>query len=191
MKTVKLMIAIVLMAGFAQRSLAQGQTCGLYLTADDYHNHKLSFKTSGNDGNSIKLNEFLGSQKIIVVYNGKHEVFYKSAVYGYHNNSNDYRYFNNTAYKVIDDRDFYIYSSPKLVQQGKWSKSVDVYYFSNTAVSDVEPLSVKNLQTAFAGNARFRYLLEAQFTTDNALTAYDFAANEYKVKYLYEHSASM
>jgi hypothetical protein len=61
----------------------------------------------------------------------------------------------------------------------------------NTAVSDVEQLSVKNLQIAFAGNAKFRYLLEAQFTTDNALTAYDSAANEYKVKYLYEHSSSM
>ena len=86
---------------------------------------------------------------------------------------------------------FYIYSSHKLVQQGKWPKPVDVYYFSNTAVSNVEALSVKNLQAAFTGNAKFRYLLESQFTTDNALVAYDSAANEYKIKYLYEHSISM
>ncbi|WP_461450349.1 hypothetical protein [Mucilaginibacter sp.] len=191
MKTVKLMIAIVLMAGFAQKTLAQEKTCGLYLTADDYHNHKLSYKTTGNDGNSIQLNEFLGSHKVVVVYNGKKEVIYKSAIYGYRYNKTDYRYFNNNPYKIIDDKDFYLYSAPKLVQWGKSPKSIDAFYFSSTAISDVKPLSIKNLQSTYADNAKFRYLLESQFQTDNALTAYDSATNEYKVKYLYEHSTSM
>ena len=191
MKTVKLMIAIMLMAGLAQRSFAQEQTCGLYLTADDYHNHKLSYKTSGKDGNSIKLNEFLGSHKVVVLYNAKKEELYKSAIYGYRYNNTDYRYFNNIAYKIIDDKDFYLYSTPKLVQQGNGPKSISAYYFSSTAIADVKPLSIKNLQSVYTNNAKFRYLLESQFSTDDALTAYDSAANEYKVKYLYEHSSSM
>jgi len=191
MKTFKLMIAIVLIAGFAQRLLAQDQTCGLYLTAEDYHNHKLSYKTTGNDGNIVQLNEFLGSRKVVVVYNGKKEVLYKSAIYGYKYNSTDYRYFNNSSYKIIDDKDFYLYSAHKLVQQGKGPKAINTYYFSTTAVADIKPLSIKNLQSTFADNARFRYLLDSQFSTDNSLTAYDSAANEYKVKYLYEHTSSM
>ena len=190
MKMLKVMIAICLIAAFAQKTLAQSTVCGLYLTAEDYHNQKLSFKT-GVGGNSIKFNEFLGSGKIIVVYNGKKQTFYKSAIYGYRSNSCDYRYFNNVAYKVIDDKDFYLYSSPKMVQQGKWSKSVDSYYFSSTAIADIKPLSIKNLQSAYADNPRFRYLIESHFSTDNSLTAYDSAVNEYKVKYLYEHSTLM
>ena len=191
MKTLKVMIAICLLALFTQKTVAQSTVCGLYLTADDYHNQKLSFKTSGNDGNSIKFNEFLGSGRIVVVYNGKKQVVYKSAVYGYRSNNSDYRYFNNIPYKIIDDRDFYLYSSPKMVQQGKWSKCVDSYYFSNTAIADVKPLSIKNLQSAYADNPRFRYMLESHFATDNALTVYDPSVNEYKVKYLYEHSTTM
>jgi hypothetical protein len=191
MKTLKVMIAICLMAAFTQKTFAQSIVCGLYLTAEDYHNQKLSFKTTGDDGNSIKFNEFLGSRRIVVDYNGKKQTFYKSAIYGYRSNNCDYRYFNNIPYKVIDDRDFYLYSSPKMVQQGKWSKSVDSYYFSSTAIADIRPLSIKNLQSAYADNPRFRYLIESHFSTDNALTAYDSAVNEYKVKYLYEHSTSM
>jgi hypothetical protein len=191
MKTLKVMIAICLIAAFAQKTLAQSTVCGLYLTADDYHNQKLSFKTTDADGNSIKFNEFLGSGRIVVVYNGKKQTFFKSAIYGYRSNNCDYRYFNNIPYKVIDGRDFYLYSSSKIVQQGKWSKSVDSYYFSSTAIADIEPLSIKNLQSAYASNPRFRYLIESHFETDNSLTAYDSAVNEYKVKYLYEHSTSM
>ena len=191
MKTLKVMIAICLMAAFAQKTVAQSTVCGLYLTADDYHNQKLSFKTTGNDGNAIKFNGFLGSGKIVVVCNGKKQTFYKSAVYGYRSNNSDYRYFNNIPYKVIDGRDFYLYSAPKMAQQSKWSKPVDSYYFSSTAIADIKPLSIKNLQDAYADNPRFRYLIESHFATDNSLTAYDSALNEYKVKYLYEHSTSM
>jgi hypothetical protein len=191
MKTLKVVIAICLIAAFAQKTLAQNTVAGLYLTAEDYHNQKLSFKTTGAYRNSIKFNEFLGSGRIVVVYNGKKQTFYKSAIYGYRSNNSDYRYFNNIPYKVIDDRDFYLYSSPKMVQQGKCSKPVDSYFFSSTAIADIKPLSIKNLQSAYADNPRFRYLIEAHFATDNALTAYDSAVNEYKVKYLYEHSTSM
>ncbi|MHB8208766.1 hypothetical protein [Mucilaginibacter sp.] len=191
MKTLKVMIAICFIAVFTQKTIAQSTVSGLYLTAEDYHNQKLSFKTTDGDGNSIRFNEFLGSDRVVVVYNGKKQTFYKSAVYGYRSNNSDYRYFNNIPYKVIDDRDFYLYSSPKMVQQGKWSKPVDSYYFSSTAIADIKSLSIKNLQSAYTNNPRFRYLIESHFETDNALTAYDSAVNEYKVKYLYEHSTSM
>jgi hypothetical protein len=191
MKTLKVILAICLLAVFTQKTIAQTKVSGLYLTADDYHNQKLTFKTTGNDGNSIKFNEFLGSGRIVVIYAGKKQLIYKSAIYGYHSNNCDYRYFNNVPYKIIDARDFYLYSSPKIVQQDKWSKPADSYYFSSNAIADVKPLSIKNLQDAYANNPKFRYLLESHFTTDNALTVYDRSVNEYKVKYLYEQSTTM
>ncbi|MDB5117835.1 MAG: hypothetical protein JWQ79_3327, partial [Mucilaginibacter sp.] len=48
MKTIKLMIAICIMASFFQKTMAESRSTGLYLTSDDYVNHKLSFATDGS-----------------------------------------------------------------------------------------------------------------------------------------------
>ena len=189
MKTIKLMIAICIMASFSQKTIAGTQTTGLYLTSDDFINHKLSFETDGSNGNKIKLNGFFESGKVVVTYDGKEQVFSKNAIFGYHSNGQDYRFFNNTAYKILDTKDFYIYSSIKLIQQGKGPKPVEAYYYSRTAKSEVEPLSIKNLQNTYTENPKFKYMVEAEFSSDNALVQYDAAIKEYKLKYIFEQSA--
>jgi hypothetical protein len=189
MKTIKLMIAICIMASFSQKTIAGTQTTGLYLTSDDFINGKLSFETDGSNGNKIKLNEFFESGKVVVTYNGKEQVFSKNEIFGYRSNGQDYRFFNNTAYKILDTKDFYIYSAPKLVQEGKGPKQVETYYYSTTSKSAVERLTIKNLQNTYAENAKFKYLVEAEFSSDNALVQYDAALKEYKVKYIYDQSA--
>lgn len=183
------MIAICVMVSMFQKSLAGTHNVGLYLTSEDYNNRKLSFETDGSNGNSIKLNSFFESGKVVVTYNGKREVLSKNEVFGYRYNGQDYRYFNNTAYKILDTKDFYIYSAPKLVQEGKGQKPVEVYYYSSTNKSAVEPLSIKNLQNTYAENAKFRYMIAAEFSSDNALVQYDAAIKEYKVKYIFEQSS--
>lgn len=190
MKTIKLMIAICIMASFFQKTMAESRSTGLYLTSDDYVNHKLSFATDGSNGNSIKLNGFLEGSKVVVTYNGKKQVLSKNEVFGYRSNGQDYRYFNNTAYKILDTKDFYLYSTPKLVQEGKGPKQVETYYYSSTSSSMVEPLSIKNLENTYAENPKFKYMVEASFSSDNALVQYDAAIKEYKVKYIFEQSSS-
>jgi hypothetical protein len=189
MKTIKLMIAICIMASFSQKTIAGTQTTGLYLTSDDFINHKLSFETDGSNGNKIKLNGFFESGEVVVTYDGKEQVFSKNEIFGYRSNGQDYRFFNNTAYKILDTKDFYIYSAPKLVQEGKGPKQVETYYYSTTSKSAVERLTIKNLQNTYAENAKFKYLVEAEFSSDNALVQYDAALKEYKVKYIYDQSA--
>jgi len=189
MKALKLMIAICVMASLSQKSVAGTHTIGLYLTSEDYSNHKLSFETDGSNGNGIKLNGFFESGNVVVTYNGKKQVLSKNELFGYRANGQDYRYFNNTAYKILDTKDFYIYSAPKLVQEGKGSKPVDAYYYSSTVKTAVEPLSIKNLQNTYAENPKFKYMVEAEFTSDNALVQYDAAIKEYKVKYVFEQSS--
>jgi len=49
-------------------------------------------------------------------------------------------------------------------------------------------LTLDNLEKTFAGNARFRYALEAQFHSDRQLIAYDPWLKTYKLKYLYSQS---
>jgi hypothetical protein len=190
MKTIKLMIAICIMASFFQKTMAGTQTTGLYLTSDDFINHKLSYKTNGSNGSKIKLNGFFESGKVVVTYNGKEQIFSKNEIFGYRSNGQDYRFFNNTAYKILDTKDFYIYSSPKLIQEGKGPKQVETYYYSSTSSSMVEPLSIKNLENTYAENPKFKYMVEASFSSDNALVQYDAAIKEYKVKYIFEQSSS-
>jgi hypothetical protein len=190
MKTIKLMIAICIMASFSQKTIAGTQTTGLYLTSDDFIKHKLSFETDGSNGSKIKLNGFFESGKVVVTYNGKEQVFTKSEIFGYRSNGQDYRFFNNTAYRILDTKDFYIYSSLRLIQQGKGPKPVEAYYYSSTVKSAVEPLTIKNLQNTYAENPKFKYMVDAEFSSDNALVQYDAAIKEYKVKYVFEQSSS-
>ena len=184
------MWAISVMTLVAQESIASGPVTGLYLTAEDYVHHKLSFTSNGSDKNDIRLNEVLQSEKVVVIHNGKKQTFLKSRLFGYSRDNQDYRYFNNIAYRIIDTRDFLIYSAPRLKQQVKWSKPENEYYFSGTDTAAIVPLSIKNLEAAYVSNTKFRYMIESGFATDISLIAYDTVLKEYKVKYLYEQRSS-
>src|ERR1700753_4352395 len=98
MKTLKLplFIAITLL-GIGTRSLTQAQpekTSGLYLTPEDYLNHKLSYEVSPGSptGNKLYLHEFLGQNKVTVITNGKKTELLKNQIFGYHDSNQDYRF---------------------------------------------------------------------------------------------------
>jgi len=190
MKTIKLFIAVLILASFTRASFAQDKSMGLYLTFNDYMNHRLSFETDGTSGNAIRLNSLLETGNIVVWHDGKKQVLLKAEVFGYHANNEDYRFFNNTAYKIVDTKDFYIYSRTKLSQQGKGLKPMDAYYFSARPNTLIEPLTVHNLELAYNKNLQFKYIIEGQFKADNDLIAYDTSIKEYKLKYLFEQAAA-
>jgi hypothetical protein len=101
------------------------------------------------------------------------------------NNNIGQRVYGKSTYKILDTAGFYLYSVNKLVQGEKIARPQTVYYFSVTANGPVQELTLANLEGAFAGNARFRYSLEAQFRSDKNLVAYDGLLKMYKIKYLY------
>jgi hypothetical protein len=185
MKNIKLLIPVLLILVFVQNSFATAQKIGLYLTAEDFLNHKLSYESDGNNGNKIKLHEVFGSYKVIVTQNGKKQLFSKSEIFGYRKNDQDYRYFNNSAYRIIDTQGFYIYSYYRLMPEGTGPKQVEYFYFSSKSNDEIKPLTMDNLQTVFSKNTRFLYAIQGFFRTDNELTAYDTNLKEYKLKYLY------
>jgi hypothetical protein len=188
MKTITLFIAFLAITSFTQNSIAQDKSMGLYLTLNDYQNHKLSFETVEGSSNSIRLNSLFESASIVVWHDGKKQVFSKNEIFGYRSKNEDYRFFNNSAYKIIDTKDFYIYSHPKLNQQGKGLKPVDTYYFSDVANGKLQPLTIGNLEVAFAKNPKFKYTIGEHFKSDNELIAYDPTIKEYKLKYLFDQS---
>ncbi|HTD41680.1 MAG TPA: hypothetical protein VK671_13720 [Mucilaginibacter sp.] len=188
MKTIKLLIPALLMVVFVQNSFAK-QKIGLYLTAEDFSNHKLSYESDGSNGNKILLHAIFGGYKVVVVQNGKKHFFSKNEIYGYRLNDQDYRYFNNSAYRIIDTKGFYIYGYCKLIPAGKGLKQSESFYFSSKTDDDIKPLTMDNLQAAFSKNTRFLYTIQGFFKTDNELTSYDTSLKEYKLKYLYAQTS--
>lgn len=184
MKTIKFLIPAMLLMVFVQTASA-AQKIGLYLTAEDFLNHKLSYESDGSKGTKIQLRAVFGSHKVVVIQNGKKQFLSKSEIFGYRKGDQDYRYFNNSAYHIIDMQGFYIYGNCKLVPAGKGPKDADFFYFSAKTNDEIKPLTLDNLQESFAKNTRFLYAIKGFFRTDNELMSYDTSLKEYKLKYLY------
>ena len=185
MKTIKLLITAFFAIVFVQSTFAGSQKIGLYLTAEDFLNHKLSYETDGSNGTKIQLHVVFGSYKVVVIQDGKKQFFSKSEIFGYRKDNQDFRYFNNSAYRIIDTQGFYIYGYCKLVPAGKGPKQAEFFYFSSKPNDEIKPLTMDNLQTSFSKDTRFLYAIEGFFRTDNELTSYDVNLKEYKLKYLY------
>ena len=185
MKTFKLLVSVLLTIVFAQGATAKNQKMGLYLTVEDYINHKLSYATDGSSDTKIRLNSMFESGKVVVMHGGKKEAFSKSAIFGFRDNDQDYRFFNNSAFKIVDTGGFFIYCASKLVQQGKSPKPTASYYFSASPKNEIKPLTIDNLQYVFSKDIKFLYAVEGFFKSDSELTAYDANLKEYKLKYLF------
>jgi hypothetical protein len=82
MKTIKLLTTALLMIVFVQSTLAKAQKTGLYLTAEDFLNHKISYESDGSNGTKIQLHELFEGYNVVVIQNGKRQAFSKSAISG-------------------------------------------------------------------------------------------------------------
>ncbi|EHQ25949.1 hypothetical protein [Mucilaginibacter paludis] len=182
MKTLKLIIALPLMALFIQNAAANGQSTGLYLTTQDYLNHKLSYNASNDQ---IKVNGLLGSSKVLLVHNGEKQAIAKGEVFGYRKDDKDFRLFNKGEYKILSSNGIIIYSKTSLVLQGKGPKPIELFYFSESASSPILSLTIANLESVYAKNQKFMYAVESLFKSDSELSSYDAYNKQFKLAYLY------
>jgi hypothetical protein len=102
----------------------------------------------------------------------------------------NYRYVGGSAYTVLDSTDFYLYQryEPQEAVKGAATVMKNEYFFSRDSRSQIEPLTLSNLEKTFAPNTRFRYALEAHFCRNEDLISFDPFLKEYKIKYLYSQS---
>jgi hypothetical protein len=181
MKTsIKVLFAAILM--IQGLSLKAQSTTGVYLNENDYKDHKLTYASNTD---KIQLNEFFGGSTISIVNEGKKVNLNKNEIFGYRLANQDYRFYNNVAYKIIDTAGFTLYSHEKLTQQAKGYKSTVQYFYSVNDKQAVKDLTVENLTASFPQSADFRYSLLNNFHNDAELAAYDKVAKQYEVKYLY------
>ncbi|MDN5285297.1 MAG: hypothetical protein JWR38_1571 [Mucilaginibacter sp.] len=186
--SIKMLIAMMVISIQGIRLHAQNTktTTGIYLTEQDFKTGKLSYILSAND--KLQLNGFLGGKHIGLVYQGKKIKLSKSEVFGYRQNNQDFRFFHNEAYQILDTAGFLLYSHPQLTQQGKGYKPVEGYFFSTSSAMPVLSLTIENIDKSFSAQSEFRYSVQSYFHKDADLITFDKADNQYEIKHLYfEH----
>ncbi|MDB4921970.1 hypothetical protein [Mucilaginibacter sp.] len=182
---IKTLIVIAIISLSALRSQAQtsnGST-GIYLTEQDYKSHKLTYTLSPTD--KMQLNEFLDGKNVTLVYQGKKLTLPKSGLFGYRLHNQDFRFFHNEAYSIVDTAGFMLYKKDKLTQQGKGYMPVERYFYSVNLNQSIHELTIENLWNSFPGQTGLRYSIQNNFKQDADLAAYDKFAHQYKLKYLY------
>jgi hypothetical protein len=193
MKTLLLLPALfILISNTGVNKNQDKSSAGLYSTAEDFLQHKLTYSIDCNSKDKLKINDFFGSPTGYVVYNGEKHAFDKNKTYGYHSCDNkNYRFYNHSVYQIIDTGGFYMYYQYRSEEQtkGKGLVKKDAYFFSKKSDGDIELLTINNLEKAFPENSSFHYAIEASCKTDKDLLAYDSFQNIYKIKYLYNQSA--
>ncbi len=157
-------------------------TSGIYLTADDFTNGKLTAEGWRSDpSHKLQIHDVLDKPYIHVTHGSETKKYDKSEVYGFRDsNGLDYRFVGNKEYKILEAKELYIYSVDKLVPGGKGRKTEPAYYFSVGATGEVLPLTAANLKNAFPNNHKFHDSLDTLFK----LNDYDSFHKMFKVNRL-------
>ena len=188
MKTIKLLlllwIATVNMATAASQS-APGKK-GVYLSLEDFIGHHVSYEGS----KKIILNRFSGASNIRIIENDQAIKLEKDKLFGYRDSDGqDFRFFHNEGYKIIDHAGLFIYTAyaSSSVEKGKGWVKKDSYYFSAGGNGTIYPLTIENLKKAFPENLKFHDLLDG-LKSEADLAGYDEYRKMVKVNYLYKMS---
>jgi hemin uptake protein HemP len=171
-----------------QYSFAQKDSSGIYKTAEDFKNRKLSYainyKTEKHKINSYVL--FKGNT-IRVKHQGVTYNLKKSETYAYRNTKGEeYRFIGEAEYSILNPGEsllIYMYQHP--AHSGKEAdKYAPAFYFTSDAAGKPQALTKENLKAAFPDYHKFHDALDANFKRDNELYAYDRFHKMYKLNWI-------
>lgn len=185
-------VSIVLAGSLFTLSLhaaAQKDSSGIYKTAEDFQNRKLSYAINyKTEKHKINDNLLFNDAAIKVKHHDTTYTLEKSSTYGYRSTKGEeFRFIDNKEYKILNPGEpLLIYAYQHLAHSPKEAgKYQPMYFFSTDAASAPQPLTKANLKAAFAGNHKFHDELDAQFKDDNELNAYDSFHKMYKLNRIY------
>jgi len=188
-----LMVAGCLLA-FNQTSFAQKDSSGIYKTAEDFQNRKLSYAINyKTEKHKIKDNILFNADKIVVKHKGETYTLPKSNTYGYRNMKGvEFRFIDNKEYKVLNPGELIlIYVYDNTVHSGKNASNKPYqweYYFSKDATSPVQDLTLTNVKATFPENHRLHDALDVQFKSDKELYGYDKFHKTYKLNWVIKNN---
>jgi hypothetical protein len=186
-----LFIPVAVLAAFvfsigASAQAAPPKTSGVYLTADDYKNGRLSFEGDcGSKAHRLELHNILNKPYIDVTHESEKRRYAKSDLFGFRAcDGRDYRFASNLEYQILEAKELYIYAREVSVGYGKGIQNVPKYYFSAGPEGQILALTIENLKQAFPDNHRFHDSLDATFGAGQTLAEYDEFHKMFKVNRL-------
>jgi hypothetical protein len=183
-----LVVVIFLFQSFAQK----GESIkGLFMSAEDFSEGKLSFAQNSNSkGNKILLNDLFNKKYITVKQNDSSYRFLKSSIYGFEEYDGD-------IYRFLGKKELFLLNKEDTILIYKWilpRKPADArinatnYYFSIGKEGVLKKLTIKNLKNAFITNTKFQVLIDRNFKYNTDLAEFDKVNKLYKINYLLKES---
>jgi hypothetical protein len=160
---------------------------GVYLTAQDYKNGKLSYADPCGKEHHIKLNEFLGKPYITVKHNDKVVKLMKDSIYAFVNcDGHAHRFYkhHDSDYIIEENMPLTIYAKETGMTQNKGFKVGFEFYFSTTLAGDIVQLTAENLKKAYPKNNKLHDAIDQYFPEGIGITDYDKFHNSFKVNHL-------
>lgn len=189
MKTAILVIPFLLISWISGLN-AQVTIDGIYLSADDFLNNKLSFKyNKAGIRYQLCADEHINSSCITILAGNDSIRLKKDSIFGYRNSKhNSYRMYKKTAYEILNPSEPILIYCCKSTAYKLNSYSEKNYYFSLSPSSPVYPLTMRNLEIVFNKDERFKKLLEVYFHSDDELSVYDSVHKIYFLNRIHNES---
>lgn len=182
MKKLKLFIGLC----FLTNSLLFGQ--GIFKTANDFRSANYLLKASSSQYLKVYPNRVFNSSTIKVKLGDSTYSYFKSEIYGYQDNKHSYRFYKEDPYTIVNPSEIILIYSKIILAGPKGNIPTKVYFFSKDENSEIAPLTLQNLKTAFQTNVAFYDSIDLHFKDDGDLLKYDSLRKMYFINYLYQKS---
>jgi hypothetical protein len=186
-----LLIFSIFFFSFHTGLLAQKESEGVYLSANDFTNGKISFvNDQAKKRYQLQLNEFFNTSSIKIIIGDSVITLHKDSIFGYRDKKNIcYRFYKKAAFEILNPSEkILLYSNTSAVGIPKNNYRVTNYFFSVNARSPIYPLTIWNLKTVLYKDVHFHELVDVYFHYDNELTAYDSLNKIYFLNRIFEES---
>jgi hypothetical protein len=173
---------VVLIAAVESLGVAAPRTSGIYLTAADYSDGRLTAEGDcGSSGHKLELHDVLNKSYIHATHGTETSRYAKSDLFGFRAcDGKDYRFVSNKEFRILEAKELYIYEQ----RVGNGRSINEVYHFSKGSNGAVLPLTRENLKYAFPDNRAFQESLDQTFGAKKDLAQYDRLHKMFKVNWL-------
>ena len=181
-------ILFVTLLIIGQSAQLQKNSSGIYKTAEDFQQKKLSYTIDYSiEKHKIITNILFDGADVKVKQMGKTYTMKKNETFGYRScGGKEYRFVDHKEYTILNPAEtlnIYFYQhpahSPKDVAQYP-----PMYFFNKDARSSLQELTKANLKAAFPGNHKFHDALDVNFREDKEIYTYDNFHKKYKLNWI-------
>jgi hypothetical protein len=166
-------------------ALCQNEASGVYISADDFRNNRISFSSICNQ--DIKTSVRFKDHTLILKQGHHKQEFNKARVFAVKTCENTFRIQNNSEYRVVNLELIPLYSQ-SIPVGGEGAFYDEVFFFSVERDSEIIPLSKRALKAAYPENLKFDSLINFSFKNDRDLGSYNEHLKTYMVIHFFKES---